>query len=140
MSSPKSCCETASICICLLLLVCATSFLAISLSPRTKPLVIFTTRSREATDGLGLKIFQVQIYIWVFASRASSVKRWVYTLSSSSTSLYWPVFFTQKTRETFWKPKIIFSTFHLFATTLGWHKYFVNPFVNQSCISSISVW
>ena len=44
MSLPKSCCETTCICFSLLLLVCAISFLAISLSPASSPLVIFTSR------------------------------------------------------------------------------------------------
>ena len=52
MSSPKSCCETASICICLILLVCAASFLALSLSPVSKTPVIFTSRPRSEVENL----------------------------------------------------------------------------------------
>ena len=52
MSSPKSCSETASNCICLILLVCATSFLALSLFPVSKPLVIFTSQPRSEVVNL----------------------------------------------------------------------------------------
>ena len=52
MSLLKSCCESTCICFSLLLFVCAISFLAISLSPATSPLVIFTSRPRTEVANL----------------------------------------------------------------------------------------
>ena len=45
-----SCCETTFICLFLLLLVCAISFLAVTLSPATTPLYIFTSRPWAEVD------------------------------------------------------------------------------------------